>query len=68
LGLRFKFNDSFKKKGPTIEGLLLMLDAVPLLRSAKHGDQYSLRVNGTFSGNPSITAGPPPPASSGQSP
>jgi type II secretion system protein N len=67
LGLRFKFNDSFKKKGPTIEGLLLMLDAVPFLHSAKHGDQYSLRVNGTFSGAPQVTPGPPPPAG-GQGP
>jgi type II secretion system protein N len=56
LGLRFKFNDSYKKKGDATAGLLMMLDSEPKLRASKRPDGfYSLRVNGTFGAGPLIS-------------
>lgn len=54
LSLRFKFNDSYKKKGESTAGLLLLLDSEPKLRASKRSDGfYALRVNGPL-GNPLI--------------
>lgn len=54
LNLRFKFNDTYKKKGESTAGLLLLLDSEPKLRASKRPDGfYALRVMGPM-GNPII--------------
>ncbi len=58
LGLRFKFNDTYKKKGESTAGLLLLLDSEPKLRASKRSDGfYALRVHGPL-GNPIIAPQP----------
>jgi len=47
VGLKFKFNDTYKKKGESTAGLLLLLDSEPKLRASKRSDgYYALRVAG----------------------
>lgn len=60
LGLRFKFNESYKKKGDATAGLLFLLDGEPKLKAAKRPDGfYALRVMGPLGGAPQILpAGP----------
>ncbi len=54
IGLRFKFNDTYKKKGESTAGLLLLLDSEPKLRASKRSDGfYALRAQGLL-GNPII--------------
>lgn len=54
IGLRFKFNDTYKKKGESTAGLLLLLDSEPKLRASKRSDGfYALRAIGPL-GNPII--------------
>lgn len=58
VNLRFKFNDSYKKKGESTAGLLLILDSEPKLRASKRPDgYYSLRVHGPL-GNPIVAPAP----------
>lgn len=58
VNLRFKFNDSYKKKGESTAGLLLILDSEPKLRASKRPDGfYALRVHGPL-GNPVVAPGP----------
>lgn len=57
VGLRFKFNDTYKKKGESTAGLLLLLDSEPKLRASKRPDgYYALRAQGLL-GNPMIAPG-----------
>ena len=52
LGLRFKFNDSYKKKNPAAEGVLLLLDNEPKLKAGKRPDGfYGLRLVGLLGGS-----------------
>jgi type II secretion system protein N len=52
LGLRFKFNDSYKKKGEATAGLLMLVDSVPKLRQGKRPDgMYGLRLVGLLGAN-----------------
>jgi len=54
VNLRFKFNDSYKKKGESTAGLLLVLDSEPKLRASKRPDGfYALRLHGPL-GNPIV--------------
>jgi type II secretion system protein N len=56
INLRFKFNDSYRKKDGKAEGLLLMLDTVPELRQGKRQDGfYEL-----YFGGPMATVRPRP--------
>lgn len=58
IGLRFKFNDTYKKKGESTAGLLLLLDSEPKLRASKRSDGfYALRVSGPL-GNPIVAPQP----------
>jgi len=58
LGLRFKFNDSYKKKGESTAGLLMALESEPKLRAGKRPDGfYSLRVAGPMGGNLQVLSG-----------
>jgi type II secretion system protein N len=58
VGLRFKFNDTYKKKGESTAGLLLLLDSEPKLRASKRPDGfYALRAQGPL-GNPIIAPQP----------
>jgi type II secretion system protein N len=60
LGLRFKFNDSYKKKGESTAGLLMALESEPKLRAGKRPDGfYSLRVAGPLGGNLQVLSGLP---------
>jgi type II secretion system protein N len=55
LGLKFKFNDSYKKKGDATTGLLFLLDSEPKLKASKRSDGfYSLRILGPLGGAPQI--------------
>lgn len=55
LGLRFKFNETYRKKGDSTAGLLLLLDSEPKLRASKRPDGfYALRVIGVLGGSPQI--------------
>jgi type II secretion system protein N len=55
LGLKFKFNESYKKKGDATAGLLFLLDGEPKLKAGKRPDGfYALRVNGPLGGSPQI--------------
>ena len=57
INLRFKFNDTYKKKGESTAGLLLLLDSEPKLRASKRPDgYYALRVQGLL-GNPMVAPG-----------
>ncbi len=60
LALRFKFNESYKKKGDATAGLLFLLDGEPKLKAGKRPDGfYALRVMGPLGGAPQILpAGP----------
>ena len=59
VGLRFKFNDSYKKKNPAAEGVLLLLDNEPKLKAGKRPDGfYSLRVVGLLGGSLQILPSP----------
>lgn len=54
IGLRFRFNDTYKKKGESTAGLLLLLDSEPKLRASKRPDGfYALRAQGLL-GNPIV--------------
>jgi len=58
MGLKFKFNDTYKKKGESTAGLLLLLDSEPKLRASKRSDGfYALRVAGPLA-NPIIAPQP----------
>ena len=58
VNLRFKFNDSYKKKGESTAGLLLVLDSEPKLRASKRPDgYYALRVHGPLA-NTVVTPSP----------
>lgn len=58
VNLRFKFNDSYKKKGESTAGLLMILDSEPKLRASKRPDgYYALRVQGPM-GNPLVAPAP----------
>lgn len=55
LNLAFKFNDTYKKKGESTAGLLLLLDSEPKLRASKRPDGfYALRVMGLLGGSPQV--------------
>lgn len=62
LGLKFKFNESYKKKGDATAGLLFLLDSEPKLKASKRPDGfYALRVFGPLGGAPQVmpaTGGP----------
>jgi type II secretion system protein N len=58
LGLKFKFNESYKKKGDATAGLLFLLDGEPKLKASKRPDGfYALRVQGPLGGSPQILPG-----------
>ncbi len=58
VNLKFKFNDSYKKKGESTAGLLLVLDSEPKLRASKRPDGfYALRVHGPLA-NTIVTPAP----------
>jgi type II secretion system protein N len=55
LGLKFKFNESYKKKSDSVAGLLFLLDSEPKLKASKRPDGfYALRVFGPLGGAPQI--------------
>jgi len=59
VGLRFKFNDSYRKKTPAAEGMLMGLDLDPKLKASKRPDGfYSLRVLGLLGGTLQIVPNP----------
>jgi type II secretion system protein N len=66
IGVRFKFNDSYRKKNPAAEGVLLLLDNEPKLKAGKRPDGfYGLKLVGLLGAqlqvlpNPTGTMGAP---------
>jgi type II secretion system protein N len=59
VGLRFKFNESYRKKTPAAEGMLMGLDLDPKLKASKRPDGfYGLRVLGLLGGSLQIVPNP----------
>ena len=59
LGLRFKFNESYKKKNPAAEGVLMLLDNEPKLKAGKRADGfYGLRLVGLLGGSLQVLPNP----------
>ncbi len=59
VGLRFKFNDSYKKKNAAAEGALFALDNEPKLKAGKRADGfYNLRISGLLGASLQVNAAP----------